>query len=71
MATVFFPGDEISIFETYYGQVVKDLSKESQVVFDNLEGTVVKPDPGALLKNPFLTDELKKGLLEFENDNPS
>ena len=63
-----FPDKEISIFETYYGQVVKDLSKESQVVFDNLEGTVVKPDPGALLKNPFLTDELKKGLLEFEND---
>ncbi len=63
-----FPDKEVDILETYYGQITKDLSKESQVVFDNLEGTRVKPDPKLLIQNPNLSDEQKKGMLEYEND---
>lgn len=63
-----FPDKEINIFETYYGQVVKDLSKESQVVFDNLEGIRVMPNLEAILKNKLLDDEQKKAYLELEND---
>lgn len=63
-----FPDKDIRIFETYYGQITKDMSKESQVVFDNLKGKRVAPDPESIRKNRFLTDEQKVASLEFEND---
>lgn len=63
-----FPDNEIKIFETYYGQITKDRNKESQVVFDNLTGMVVKPDPETVANNPWLSDEEKKVSLKFEND---
>lgn len=62
-----FPDKIIPIFETYYGQVMKDKSRESQVVFDNLEGKRVKPDPDSIRKDRWLSDEQKKILLEYEN----
>ncbi|MBI2674526.1 MAG: hypothetical protein HYX22_02210 [Candidatus Yanofskybacteria bacterium] len=63
-----FSDQVVNIFETYYGQLFKDTSQELQVVFDNLEGKRVKPDPDSIRNNPWLSVEDKKALLEFEND---
>ncbi|MDP3792959.1 MAG: hypothetical protein Q8Q89_04525 [bacterium] len=63
-----FSDKMVPIFETYYGVVDKDLNRETQVVFDDLEGRVIRPDPESVFKNKFLTAEQKKDLLEVEND---
>ena len=62
-----FLDKEVNIFETYYGQVTKDMERESQVVFDNLEGRVVKSDPDAVRKNSHLKEEEKASLLSLED----
>lgn len=62
-----FPDREINIFETYYSQITKDLDKESQVVFDNLVGKRVRPDPESVRNNLLLSDEQKEAVLQYEN----
>lgn len=57
----------VPILKTFYELREADSSRQREVVFDNLEGRVVKPDPEAVRKNPFLNDHEKKALLEFEN----
>ncbi|OGN07675.1 MAG: hypothetical protein A3B86_02450 [Candidatus Yanofskybacteria bacterium RIFCSPHIGHO2_02_FULL_38_22b] len=64
-----FPDRVIDIFRTYYGKVQRDLTKESQVVIDELEGIVVKPDPAAIIKDDKLSDEIKSILLQHENES--
>ncbi|OGM98788.1 MAG: hypothetical protein A2817_00245 [Candidatus Yanofskybacteria bacterium RIFCSPHIGHO2_01_FULL_39_8b] len=64
-----FPDKVVPVFENYYGQIMKDLTKETQVVFDNLEGRAAESDPDSVRKNRFLSDKQKKELLKFENDN--
>lgn len=64
-----FPDKVIPIIEEYYEQITRNLDKETQVVFDNLEGRVVKLDPRAVLRNPFTSDEEKEAALEYENDS--
>lgn len=63
-----FPDKVVPIFENYYGQVTKDLSKESQVVFDNLKGTVAKADPESIRNNRILDKDQKRELLKYESD---
>lgn len=63
-----FPDNVVEIFEKYYGVIMKDPTMETQVVLDDLGGKVVKPDPESVRKNPFFSDEMKEGMLEFEND---
>ena len=55
----------IPIFRTYYDVIMKDKSKETEVVFDNLEGTRVKLNPDSVLKNPYLDVDEKNALLEY------
>lgn len=64
-----FSDRTIPIFEKYYGQETKDLSKETQVVFDDLEGVVTKPNPNSILNNLLMDEEEKKAALEYENDD--
>lgn len=59
----------VPILKTFYELRQDDPLRQREVVFDNLEGRVVKPDPDAVRKNPFLNDHEKKALLEFENDS--
>ena len=63
-----FSDREVNILGTYYGQITKNHSKESQVVFDNLAGRVVRPNPNSIRGKFFLSDEDKKAALEYEND---
>lgn len=64
-----FPDKAIDIFETYYGQKIKDPAKETQIVFDNLKGTVVMPDPESVRSNKLLPEDVRKATLEYENDS--
>jgi len=64
-----FPDNVINIFETYYGQKMKDLTKESQVVMDYLESTRVNPDPESVRNNPLLSPAMKEEMLKYENDS--
>lgn len=62
-------GDQIvPILKNFYELREADLSRQREVVFDDLEGKRVKPDPDSIRKNPLLKDEEKKALLEVEND---
>lgn len=59
----------VPILRTFYELREADPSRQGEVVFDNLEGIRIKPDPNAILNNPLLDNEAKKGALEYENDS--
>ncbi len=59
----------VPILESFYELREADPSRQRKVVFDNLEGKRVKPDPDSVRKNPLLDNDEKKALLEYENDS--
>ncbi len=59
----------VPILKNFYELREADLSRQREVVFDNLEGKVVKPDPDSIRKNPLLNNEEKKAALAYENNS--
>lgn len=59
----------VSIMKTFYELRMADPTKQKEVVFDNLEGRTMKPDPDAVKNSPLFSDYEKKALLEYENDS--
>lgn len=59
----------VPVLKNFYELREADPTRQREIVFDNLEGRRVKPDPDSIRKNPFLKDEEKKALLEYENDS--
>ncbi len=59
----------VPILKTFYELREADFAKQREVVFDNLEGIRVKPDPDFVRNDPLLSDEDKNALLEYENDS--
>ncbi|PIR88878.1 MAG: hypothetical protein COU07_04085 [Candidatus Harrisonbacteria bacterium CG10_big_fil_rev_8_21_14_0_10_40_38] len=65
-----FKDYSIPILRDYYEARMADPAQQMEVVFDGrLKGIVVKPDPAAVLRNPLLSDEGKKAMLQYENDS--
>lgn len=60
---------EVPIMDKFYEIRDAELKNQQEVVFDNLKGKVVKPDPNAILNNPLFTDDRKGDLLVYENDS--
>ena len=59
----------VPILKTFYELREADPLRQTEVVFDNLEGRRVKPDLDSIRSNPLLRNEEKKALLEYENDS--
>lgn len=59
----------VPVLKNFYELREADLTRQREVVFDNLEGRRVKPDPDSIRKNILLSKEEKKVLLEYENDS--
>lgn len=59
----------VPVLKNFYELREVDPLKQREVVFDNLQGTRVKPDPNSIRKNPLLSNDEKKSMLEYENDS--
>jgi len=56
-----FPDREVPLMKDYYKKIIKDPGRQSEVVFDNLEGKRVNPVP--------LDELLAKEMREYENES--
>lgn len=58
----------IPVLESFYDLRAANPSNQSEVVFEDIKGVIVKPDPDSTINDPFLDGEQKKTILEFENN---
>lgn len=59
----------IPILKNFYDLRAVNPLDQKEVVFENLKGVVLKPDPDSIVNDPFLDQEQKKAILEFENNS--